>query len=119
MKQESPHQKMTGRSIIVLVFFVAVVIIGGYLVLSKDDIQGASHDTAEGFIIRDGDQDVDLVEPPKPKVTHLVAPEQTKVGYMTSWVAGTASIRDPLLDFFEESEFNSVIIDIKLSLIHI
>lgn len=44
---------------------------------------------------------------------YIRTPDQAKIGYMTSWVAGTPSIREPLIDFFVESEFNGVILDIK------
>jgi len=49
----------------------------------------------------------------KRDVSHVKTPSPAKIAYMTSWVAGTSSIREPLLDFIVESEFNGVLIDIK------
>jgi len=46
-------------------------------------------------------------------VTHLETPEQVKAVYMTSWVAGTLKIRDPLIKLIDQTEINSIIIDVK------
>lgn len=40
-------------------------------------------------------------------------PQQVKAIYMTSWVAGTKSIRDGLVRIVDSTELNSIIIDIK------
>lgn len=44
---------------------------------------------------------------------HIKTPESVKAVYMTSWVAGTASMRERLLTLIDETEVNAVIIDIK------
>lgn len=49
----------------------------------------------------------------KPKAPHIATPEAVKAIYMTSCVAGTPSLRDGLVKLIEETELNSVIIDIK------
>ncbi len=49
----------------------------------------------------------------RPVVTHVPLPPQVKAIYMTSCVAGTPSFRDRLVRLIEETEINSVIIDIK------
>ena len=55
--------------------------------------------------------------PPPPDnrevVTHVPLPEQVKMIYMTSCVAGTPSFRDRLIALIAETEINSVMIDIK------
>lgn len=51
-----------------------------------------------------------LKEPP---IVHLETPEPLKAIYMSSWVAGTPSIRDGLVKLIEETELNAVVIDIK------
>lgn len=48
-----------------------------------------------------------------PVVSHVKLPQQVKAIYMTSWVAGTKSIRDGLVKLIDTTELNSVIIDIK------
>ena len=46
-------------------------------------------------------------------VTHIPTPKPVKAIYMTSWVAGTKSIRDNIIKIIDETEVNSVVIDIK------
>lgn len=46
-------------------------------------------------------------------VPHVELPQQVKAIYMTSWVAGTKSIRDGLVRIVDSTELNSIIIDIK------
>jgi hypothetical protein len=49
----------------------------------------------------------------RPEVGHVPLPKEVKAIYMTSCVAGTPSFRDRLITLMEETEINSVIIDIK------
>ncbi|MDP2676944.1 MAG: putative glycoside hydrolase [bacterium] len=44
---------------------------------------------------------------------YLPTPEPLKAIYMTSWVAGTPSLRKDLVRFIEESEANAIVIDVK------
>jgi hypothetical protein len=59
------------------------------------------------------------VKPPVPVVDtrpvtkHLPLPQQVKAIYMTSCVAGTPSFRERLVKLINETEINSVIIDVK------
>ena len=51
-----------------------------------------------------------------PKVfvpTHVATPDAVKGIYMTSWVAGTPSLRNGLVKLLDETEVNSGVIDIK------
>jgi hypothetical protein len=50
---------------------------------------------------------------PPPKPVHIKTPEAVKAIYMTSWVAGTPNWRAELVKFIDESEINSIIIDVK------
>ena len=45
--------------------------------------------------------------------THIKTPEAVKAIYMSSWVAGTPSFREKLVKIADETEINSIIIDIK------
>ena len=45
--------------------------------------------------------------------THIDTPKPLKAIYMSSWVAGTPSLRKKLVKLIEETELNAVIIDIK------
>jgi hypothetical protein len=46
-------------------------------------------------------------------IKHVPLPEQVKAIYMTSCVAGTPSFRRQLVNLIEETELNSVVIDVK------
>jgi len=45
--------------------------------------------------------------------THLKTPAQVKGVYMTSWVAGTPSLRTSIVSLVEQTEINTIVIDIK------
>jgi len=49
----------------------------------------------------------------RPTVNHVPLPRQVKAIYMTSCVAGTPSFRERLVKLMNETEINSVMIDIK------
>lgn len=49
----------------------------------------------------------------RPVVKHVPLPEQVKTIYMTSCVAGTTDFRQRLVKLAQETEINSIIIDIK------
>lgn len=47
------------------------------------------------------------------KIVHLPTPNPVKGIYMTSWVAGTKDWRNNLVKMIDETELNSVVIDVK------
>ena len=48
-----------------------------------------------------------------PLITHIKTPQQVKAIYMSSWVAGTPSVRNKLIKLIDETELNAVVIDVK------
>lgn len=56
---------------------------------------------------------LEKVEEEKPPVAHIATPESVRAIYMTACVAGTPSLRDALVKLIDETEINSIIIDIK------
>ena len=48
-----------------------------------------------------------------PVVTHIATPIHVKAIYMSSWVAGTPSVRARLIRLIDETELNAVVIDVK------
>lgn len=52
-----------------------------------------------------------IIEPPK--ITHVTTPKNVKAIYMSSWVAGTPSIRARLVKMIDGTELNAVVIDVK------
>ncbi len=51
--------------------------------------------------------------PKKKVIHHIKTPNEVRGIYMTSWVASTESIRNGLIKIAEETEVNSIIVDIK------
>ncbi|MFH0846017.1 MAG: putative glycoside hydrolase [Patescibacteria group bacterium] len=47
------------------------------------------------------------------EASHVELPNSVRGLYMTSWVAGTKSIRTPLVQLIEDTEINAIVIDIK------
>lgn len=45
--------------------------------------------------------------------THIEMPKAVKAVYMTSWVAGTPSLRTKIVDLIDTTEINSIVLDIK------
>lgn len=48
-----------------------------------------------------------------PVSTHIQTPEEVRAIYISSWVAGTPSLRNKLISFIDASKINAVVIDIK------
>ena len=46
-------------------------------------------------------------------VTHIPTPSVVKAIYISSWVAGSPSIRDRLIKMVDDTELNAVVIDVK------
>lgn len=46
-------------------------------------------------------------------ITHVKTPQDVRAIYMSSWVAGTPSIRNRLIKLIDETELNAVVIDVK------
>lgn len=60
-----------------------------------------------------GEKIVNTETDTRPVIEHVPLPKAQKVIYMTSCVVGTAALRDGIVKFVENSEANSIIIDIK------
>lgn len=68
-----------------------------------------------GFEVAHYEAPVALVASSTPewKATHIETPSQVKAIYMSSYVAGTKSIRENLVKLIDDTELNAVVIDIK------
>jgi hypothetical protein len=91
-------------TILVLVFFVLPVFLPTtFIFSSKDNLATVATST-------------DVPEPPLPPVKivkHKTLPQTVKAIYMTACVAGTPSFRAKLLKLANETEINSIVIDVK------
>ncbi|TSD03500.1 MAG: Uncharacterized protein Athens071416_181 [Parcubacteria group bacterium Athens0714_16] len=94
---------------LVFLFFIFAVI---YFVVPLFAYTKYSTNDAVGISIREKDKKTEA-EKNVFVATHIKTPEQVKALYMTSWVAGTPSIRKKVIDIIDRTEINSVVIDIK------
>jgi hypothetical protein len=46
-------------------------------------------------------------------VTHIQTPSKVKAVYISAWVAGAPKYRDPIVKMLDETELNSIVIDVK------
>ena len=46
-------------------------------------------------------------------VSHVETPDKVRAVYMTSWVAGTPRLRQPIVEMIKDTELNSIVVDIK------
>ena len=56
---------------------------------------------------------VEEEHPPVPVVKHIPTPEKVKAVYLSSWVAGSAKYREPIIDMIDKTEINAIVIDVK------
>ncbi len=95
--------------ILSVAIFVVVVFIISFFVAPR--MFAVSYQSGEGYfsnVLNDFKN-----EEEKPTINHVKTPEAVKAIYMTACVAGTPTFRDNLVSLIEETEINSIIIDIK------
>jgi len=78
----------------------------------KEIIESVASISTSTVMMKDDPVNEPLKEP-EVIVTHTSIPPVVKAIYMTSWVAGTKSIRDRVIKIIDETEVNAVVIDIK------
>lgn len=109
MKNSSPknHSRQVA---LFLVLPIALVVIGFALLWRapwfKETPVNYVAEVAEALV-------PEIPKEPEFVVTHLPTPEPLKALYLTSWAAGTKSFRDHILKLTDETEINSLVIDIK------
>jgi hypothetical protein len=102
-------KKYFRRSLLVAAFSL-VFIPSAYLVPKLFTLNYYSDLTSENT---SGASSLDNNNPAIPEVVHLPTPSPLKAVYMTSCVAATPSLRENLVTLINETELNSVMIDIK------
>jgi len=113
---------------VALVLFFLTLIIGAYLffpdkqyatnITLSEEIEDLSTDptsitTLSPSVESSALKVVNEQEKQKFIATHIDTPKEVRAIYMSSWVAGTPSFRERLVKLIEETDINSVIIDIK------
>lgn len=75
-----------------------------------EDVNAENNHDLENAEQAAGHENVEFV---KPKIKHVKTPDQVKAIYMTACVASTRNFRNELVELIEETEINSIVIDIK------
>jgi hypothetical protein len=93
--------------VLFLIIVLAAVVFIPRDVTSVPDEIDLSHDANQ-------DEDTPIVpQPPAIQKTHVTVPKSVKAVYISSWVAGTPSLRNKIVDLIDKTELNAVVIDIK------
>ena len=105
----SPNQALMIGAAAIAVFTMAVLLVPAMTsVTYETSVAGITDE-------REAEKPVETIPPidTRPVVTHVPLPDQVKNIYMSACVAGTPDFRNDLVELIEETEVNSVIIDIK------
>ncbi|MBU2633007.1 putative glycoside hydrolase [Patescibacteria group bacterium] len=105
--ERTKHYFLKKRRTAILSLFGCVCVSGGLLFFS---LKESYIPVLPTNYLKEGVGKEEIV-PPVAK--HLDTPEAVKAIYMTQCVAGTPSFRQDLVDLVEETELNSIIIDVK------
>lgn len=91
---------------VLFLFILAYVVLPGFFSTSYDDAKAvkALSNTVSAVV---------KPEVKAPEVAHIPTPKAVKAIYMTSWVAGTQSIRKNVIAIADTTEANAIMIDIK------
>jgi len=118
---------MQNKNSIKLPIFIALAaIIAGsffYFVLPKINTQIKYNSEENPVVSGDVTTNEEIVEPIVPVsdssvinpivVTHVSTPKQVKALYISAWVAGSPKFRDSVIKIIDETEINSIVIDVK------
>jgi len=106
--QNVPDRSLLKRPLVL--FILGVIAAGIPLTYAASDFTKTSYN-AQGEIgeVKEGEEPLST----KPRVTHVPLPPAVKAIYMSQCVVGTKDFRQDLVDLVDETELNSIIIDIK------
>lgn len=97
-----------GKTRIIAILVGAFLIIGGaYAILFLLPYGKVTYSTEPAVA------SIAEVTPVKELVAHIETPDQVKAVYLTSWAAGNDKFRTHLYDLVDNTEINSVVIDVK------
>ncbi|MFA6397342.1 MAG: putative glycoside hydrolase [Candidatus Paceibacterota bacterium] len=111
--QPKIRKHMTLKYILISGFFI--LIFGVFIFLNLSKLYPVNYE------VKDVSQTIDeqevkideVVIDEKPPMTHIKTPEAVKAIYMSSWVASDRTFRNKLIKIADETEINSLVIDIK------
>ena len=108
------HKIGTPLLLIALIFAtLSFVPLGVFDVESEGLSNNASVITPEELVGKNDTPELEVMVDDRQEVKHVPLPKSVKAIYMTSCVAGTPTFRQKLVQLMQETEINSVVIDIK------
>ena len=100
------------RGQLILYGALTVVFIASFILIPRLLTTKYSPEDGAGALVHQDQDDVVLTEEVF-KPIYLKTPDSVRAVYMTSWVAGTRSLREKIIKLIDETELNSIVIDIK------
>jgi len=91
---------------------VAFVVAAPLAIYTLPDVTKTNYESGNS-VAEESVQTTDEEKNAPPSVVHAPVPDYVRAIYMTACVAGTHSFREDLVELVEETELNSIIIDIK------
>lgn len=79
----------------------------------KNSTEAYSNSKKDGMAVAQASTTLEVATTTAPPITHIKTPESVKAIYMSSWVAGTPSVRTRLIKLIDDTELNAVVIDVK------
>lgn len=96
------------------IFFLVPAMLPTVYETETPHVEATGTSTGEGAVATSTPQETDTrKEPEGPIPAYIETPEAVRAIYMTQCVVGTPSFREDLVKLIDETELNSVIIDIK------
>ncbi|PJE74401.1 MAG: hypothetical protein COV01_01255 [Candidatus Taylorbacteria bacterium CG10_big_fil_rev_8_21_14_0_10_41_48] len=100
------HKKLFGVLFLLFILFFVIHIMLPLFFSGTYSFSSVLH-------IAEGNEEVVEDDTPTFTATHIPTPPSVRAIYMTSWVAGTPSIREGIISLFDTTEANAIVIDIK------
>lgn len=91
---------------------VGVLVFAYFKIPEFLDLNYSQTDSLRAHVPATGETVLSILRP-RPKVTHMETPEPVKAVYMTSWTAANKERRGQIVRLIDETELNSIVIDIK------
>jgi len=101
------------RTKIFLLIFIIFVCVFIFYFVPKSKIKYESNVLLSSSNIDSSLTEEEILVETEPVVEHIETPESVKAIYLSGWTAGTSKYRDVLVKMIDNTELNSVVIDIK------
>lgn len=98
------------KEMILAIFVVAIFVCGSYYFSLGQNGEYKQEVSTSTLAF---DQNIASSSDPIRVVTHIQTPDSLRGIYMTSWIAGTPSLRQRLINLVDDTELNTIVIDIK------